>query len=432
MNNFKNSLDKINLSEEEKRKYYKNILSHKKEKKGFQVYALRFAIFILALFVFTGTSYAFVKLFHFDETLKSFFGESEEKLNEYGIGGTEINNTKKYGNDIVTIGQTTFDSKELYISVNIKAEDPYLTTAFISEGEIFNDNKINTSILEDGSVYRYANCNSNDAFCDMSFALLEQKENENNYGITFTTMKEKQVLNQKFTLRLYTKEKYYDITFTLSENEMRSKEENYDTIVYESNKITAKVKSIKLTPLHLNIEFEFNIDNLNQELITEIDKNVFNSYLNDNSYIIYKDGSKQIMRLLWNYNEETLNHPYAYYDKNDLGSWQVINIDEVKSITINNITFNLEDGTVSMKKIANIIDKTTTEEMTCASVLDKFYEDNNYEYYFSCAKSSIVIVKYTDGTEEDIETALNNNHIKISDLDNYNISYIKEVIYKVQ
>lgn len=37
-----------------------------------------------------------------------------------------------------------------------------------------------------------------------------------------------------------------------------------------------------------------------------------------------------------------------------------------------------------------------------------------------------MIVKYENGYEETISNALKNNTIKISDLDDYNISYIKE------
>ena len=76
--------------------------------------------------------------------------------------------------------------------------------------------------------------------------------------------------------------------------------------------------------------------------------------------------------------------------------------------------------------VEKIIDKTKTMlTFSCAEVLESFYEDTNYEYYYNCKKSKYVIVKYTDGSEETVKEALENNHIKISQLDKYDIEYIK-------
>ena len=62
---------------------------------------------------------------------------------------------------------------------------------------------------------------------------------------------------------------------------------------------------------------------------------------------------------------------------------------------------------------------------SCAEAIDKFYEDENYEYYYDCLKSKYIIVIYEDNSEEIVKDALKKGHIKISDLDRYQIDYIK-------
>ena len=72
-----------------------------------------------------------------------------------------------------------------------------------------------------------------------------------------------------------------------------------------------------------------------------------------------------------------------------------------------------------------IVDGTVGTNIECAEVLEEFYEDDTYEYYFSCAKSNLVIVKYENGKEETVSEALKNGNITISDLDQFGINYIK-------
>lgn len=68
------------------------------------------------------------------------------------------------------------------------------------------------------------------------------------------------------------------------------------------------------------------------------------------------------------------------------------------------------------KKNANnnieIIDAT----YNCNSMLEEFYSDSNYIYYFPCVKSSSVYVKYDNGNKELVKTALENNNVTIDEL----------------
>lgn len=97
-----------------------------------------------------------------------------------------------------------------------------------------------------------------------------------------------------------------------------------------------------------------------------------------------------------------------------------IKIDDLDRYSINYI-ISTKTTTQSKKTIKEIIDKTVG--MSCASVMETFYEDEAYEYQFGCEKSDSVIVIYEDGEEESVKSALENRNIKISDLNNFDIKY---------
>ena len=73
-----------------------------------------------------------------------------------------------------------------------------------------------------------------------------------------------------------------------------------------------------------------------------------------------------------------------------------------------------------------IIDKSRNiDNFSCDTALEYFYEDEKYYYSYECLKSDYVIVKYSDGNEETVKEALNNNRIDIGTLDKFKIHYIK-------
>ena len=74
-------------------------------------------------------------------------------------------------------------------------------------------------------------------------------------------------------------------------------------------------------------------------------------------------------------------------------------------------------------EIVEIRDREKEEGLPCDTALEKFYEDESNEYYFSVIKSQYVVVTYNDGSSEDIVTALNADRITIADLDKFNIEY---------
>ena len=73
-----------------------------------------------------------------------------------------------------------------------------------------------------------------------------------------------------------------------------------------------------------------------------------------------------------------------------------------------------------------LLDKTKDmNDFACAEVLESFYEDDKYVYYWNCMKNEYMVVQYDDGTEEPISEALKNNRIDIEVLGKFEIDYIK-------
>ena len=82
---------------------------------------------------------------------------------------------------------------------------------------------------------------------------------------------------------------------------------------------------------------------------------------------------------------------------------------------------------VGEAKVVELVDKTKDiNDFACAEVMESFYEDDEYIYFWSCLKGSYMVVRYSNGYEEPIGDALKKGTIKISDLDEYDISYYKD------
>ncbi len=79
-------------------------------------------------------------------------------------------------------------------------------------------------------------------------------------------------------------------------------------------------------------------------------------------------------------------------------------------------------------KIENIVDTSKEiEDFLCLDSLEEIYKDRSYTYYLDCFnKSEYVIVSYKNGEKENIKQAFKRGYIKVSDLDKFNIKYIKE------
>ena len=98
----------------------------------------------------------------------------------------------------------------------------------------------------------------------------------------------------------------------------------------------------------------------------------------------------------------------------------------VPQIKMKGTKFSCANVRIDIGKVVDIIDKTKNiKDFVCAEALEGFYEDENYQYYYSCIKGKYIVVKYENGYEEKVSDALKYGTITIFDLDKYNIDYIK-------
>lgn len=108
------------------------------------------------------------------------------------------------------------------------------------------------------------------------------------------------------------------------------------------------------------------------------------------------------------YVSENVDEPYKNNHGVKFGSWFM--------------KYELEGN----REIFEIVDTTKEiKDFACADALEPFYEDDEFTYYYSCIKSSYVVVRYKNGFQQTVENALKNRYISIEDLDKYNIDYIK-------
>ena len=75
------------------------------------------------------------------------------------------------------------------------------------------------------------------------------------------------------------------------------------------------------------------------------------------------------------------------------------------------IFLSIKNQYLAKNKI-EIIDAT----YVCASALERFYEDDNYTYYFPCTQSSSVFVKFPNGTKMLVTKALEDKKVTIDEL----------------
>ncbi len=98
------------------------------------------------------------------------------------------------------------------------------------------------------------------------------------------------------------------------------------------------------------------------------------------------------------------------------------NITETYPITIYTKVIDVVNYN-NKSKIIDIVDRIEKENLTCAEALEEIYRDDTYIYYLPCIKSNNIIVKYENGYQETLASALLYNSVSLSDLDKFGIKY---------
>lgn len=77
------------------------------------------------------------------------------------------------------------------------------------------------------------------------------------------------------------------------------------------------------------------------------------------------------------------------------------------------------------KGVVNIVDWTTIYSPALGAMLETFYEDDGYTYYFNCVKSMHVRVHYADGSFKPLKEALAAGDVTVADLEDFGIEFAK-------
>lgn len=95
---------------------------------------------------------------------------------------------------------------------------------------------------------------------------------------------------------------------------------------------------------------------------------------------------------------------------------------KIFNITVfNNSKYDIEKEFVIVDSSKN------NENFACDSALEEIYKDDEYIYYLPCQKSQYIKVIYASNEyQEGLKSSLEDGKIKISDLDEFSIEYIKK------
>jgi hypothetical protein len=332
MNKLKNSIDKININSNEKAKILDNIMNNKEKNKGFKYkkFIMTFCTFILVFSLCIGTGYALTKYFKLDNKVKDFLDLDDETLEQ--IDGTDLNLEKEFNNKTIKIIQTIVTDYNIYIRLDItgKEELKYLEASYLSEGNYFDKNIVNIIDLDgfiDYSTTEYAKYNSS------SFSLLDDAYNNDTLTNSYILNFNYSILpnTENITLRLYfDKDDYNDITFELQKNNTNQKKSIVQKEVKSKNNLILTSNYVSISTD--NVIFNYNVNN--KEIFDNLEEygGQFTNYK-----VNYNDGSSENLYII------------ISYDQNSDGSYTSIfgyknnfeNLNNIKSITINDTTFEL-------------------------------------------------------------------------------------------
>lgn len=78
-------------------------------------------------------------------------------------------------------------------------------------------------------------------------------------------------------------------------------------------------------------------------------------------------------------------------------------------------------------RIVNIVDRSVTDDIPTAEGVEKFYENEMFEYYFTSVKSEYVIAVMYDGREMTLSEALEKGYTDPSEFEKYAFEYFRKV-----
>ena len=255
--------------------------------------------------------------------------------------------------------------------------------------------------------------------------------NKNIEVLFFNRNDDNSAMSDDFAIKLKTQEGDEIILYRTNEN--KNFDEYYKDIQEKTNAYTESREfteddELRIPYVRVNGMIAHNelynkyIKDTNGLYFTDVIQNV-NFYLNEKGCNL----SSQVT-MVTEYLSTSINARYCYFNDQF-----VIFMKEANS---NNPYFALKvDNTDILEKREEtdepkILDSTVINPDMYKEFLDggeyKFYEDENYEYYYTSHKSPVVTVWFKDGEHDTVENALKDGKITMDLLDKYGVEYIKK------
>ena len=255
--------------------------------------------------------------------------------------------------------------------------------------------------------------------------------NKNIEVLFFNRNDDNSAMSDDFAIKLKTQEGDEIILYRTNEN--KNFDEYYKDIqektnAYTENREFTEDDELRIPYVRVNGMIAHNelyskyIKDTNGLYFTDVIQNV-NFYLNEKGCNL----SSQVT-MVTEYLSTSINARYCYFNDQF-----VIFMKEANS---NNPYFALKvDNTDILEKREEtdepkILDSTVINPDMYKEFLDggeyKFYEDENYEYYYTSHKSPVVTVWFKDGEHDTVENALKDGKISMDLLDKYEVEYIKK------
>ena len=255
--------------------------------------------------------------------------------------------------------------------------------------------------------------------------------NKNIEVLFFNRNDDNSAMSDDFAIKLKTQEGDEIILYRTNEN--KNFDEYYKDIqektnAYTENREFAEDDELRIPYVRVNGMIAHNelyskyIKDTNGLYFTDVIQNV-NFYLNEKGCNL----SSQVT-MVTEYLSTSINARYCYFNDQF-----VIFMKEANS---SQPYFALKvDNTDILEKREEtdepkILDSTVVNPEMYKEFLDggeyKFYEDENYEYYYTSHKSPVVTVWFKDGEHDTVENALKDGKITMDLLDKYGVEYIKK------
>ncbi len=260
------------------------------------------------------------------------------------------------------------------------------------------------------------------------FGINNASDEELNKNIQVLFYEEGDGKNKEFAVKLYTKEGDEIILYKTNSN--NSFDRIYKTMLeksetYKGNKSFIKDDEILIPYVRVNGLISYNelygktIKDTNGLIMYDVVQKV-NFYLNEKGCNL-----KSTLSMTTEY--LSAGNRYFYYTDTFVIFMKEAKMDKpyfALKVDNDNIIEKKEDS-----NLPKIVDFTVVEPKTANNIQNgeyKFFEDENYEYYYDKQKTRYVMAFFNNGEMLTVEQALNNGKITISLLDDYGVKYIKK------